>query len=693
MNDISLSVVIGFRDWGLDRLSLSIKSLIDSFGQIDGEVIVSDYGSADPRAVEEAVTEAGGTYLRVETTDVWSRSRALNAGLAIAKGDLLACTDADMLFTPGTVTSVVDKMKSDGKRFFVLQCRDLPPALDAAGVQRVIENGIDWNFINRSARLRPRWGMGGFIVMPRAAFETIRGLDERMEVYGGEDIDLANRLRRAGYRLEWLQDPNARMFHIWHPPTRNIASQTERGSEAILRNRSIMLEDKTAVRNLDAWMFRPKKAKPPITVAIATYNRSGTILDSVYSVLSQTMPDFELIVMDDGSTDDTQEVLSTIEDSRLRILSQDNSGVAAARNRILAESRGEYTVVHDSDDLMPPWRLRAHLENLAPQVHGNYGAAVNFDDTTGDMTLIRGKLFSAPALIFNSQVLLHGTMMVETELLRRVGYNSSLRSGTDYNLNVRLAKLGVKMTNTGELHLLRRAHAGQMTEVDSTVQKLSSNLTNAVIRSQYGRTNEQYHRRNRHDDVDPVYTDEELISAARPYLPDHLVKRGLLASQRFGSSETGAEAKGDWLTRESLWSDTKQKPILSAGNLTWREMAELSRDFRIERATLLDSAEAAEDASNDAGVLDSCVEFARQTLDEYKDIVDNVFVSIYEQSGCPNSRPDTLIARARLNHDGGKYVCRISSVMEKHVSEPLYLFRLGTRNNALPEASNNGVNP
>src|SRR5699024_9535135 len=112
----------------------------------------------------------GGRYLRVETSDVWSRSRALNAGLALAKGRLLACTDADMLFTPGTIRLVVDRMSHDQKRFYVLQCRDLPPSLDASGVQRIFDHGMEWDVIDRSARLRPRWGMGGFIVLTREAF-------------------------------------------------------------------------------------------------------------------------------------------------------------------------------------------------------------------------------------------------------------------------------------------------------------------------------------------------------------------------------------------------------------------------------------------------------------------------------------------------------------------------------------------
>jgi len=98
-------------------------------------------------------------------------------------------------------------------------------------------------------------------------------------------------------------------------------------------------------------------AGPPlVSVVLPTYNRWPMIAEAVESVLAQTFRDFELVVIDDGSTDNTTRLLSSC-DSRLRVLSQPHTGVAAARNAGVARSRGKYIAFLDSDDLWLPAKL------------------------------------------------------------------------------------------------------------------------------------------------------------------------------------------------------------------------------------------------------------------------------------------------------------------------------------------------
>lgn len=88
-----------------------------------------------------------------------------------------------------------------------------------------------------------------------------------------------------------------------------------------------------------------------VSVVMPAWNAAGTIGESIGSVLRQSYADWELIVVDDGSTDTTPAVVASFTDTRIRLFSQPNAGVAAARNRGIGESSGEYVAFLDADDL------------------------------------------------------------------------------------------------------------------------------------------------------------------------------------------------------------------------------------------------------------------------------------------------------------------------------------------------------
>ena len=100
---------------------------------------------------------------------------------------------------------------------------------------------------------------------------------------------------------------------------------------------------------------------PLVSVVIPTYNRWPMITEAIESVLAQTFNAFELIVVDDGSTDNTAHLLNPC-DSRLRVLSQPHNGVAAARNAGVAMSRGKYIAFLDSDDIWARAKLQIQTD-------------------------------------------------------------------------------------------------------------------------------------------------------------------------------------------------------------------------------------------------------------------------------------------------------------------------------------------
>ena len=121
---------------------------------------------------------------------------------------------------------------------------------------------------------------------------------------------------------------------------------------------------------------------PAVSVVIATYNRARFLAETVDSVLKQRFQDFELIVVDDGSSDETREVLAGYSD-RLRWFHQDNRGPSAARNLGVRESRAPWIAIQDSDDLTAP----NHLQVL-------YGAARRFPDSA--MVFANGRYLDGP---------------------------------------------------------------------------------------------------------------------------------------------------------------------------------------------------------------------------------------------------------------------------------------------------------
>lgn len=100
---------------------------------------------------------------------------------------------------------------------------------------------------------------------------------------------------------------------------------------------------------------------PTVSVAIPCFNGRQYIRAAIESALSQTVADIEVVVVDDGSTDGSAEIVQAIDDPRIRYLWQDNRGLAATRNRLIREARGEYVAFLDQDDYWHPEKLERQL--------------------------------------------------------------------------------------------------------------------------------------------------------------------------------------------------------------------------------------------------------------------------------------------------------------------------------------------
>jgi glycosyltransferase involved in cell wall biosynthesis len=182
-----------------------------------------------------------------------------------------------------------------------------------------------------------------------------------------------------------------------------------------------------------------------ISVIIPAYNAEKTIRETIESVLNQTIQDFEIVVINDGSQDSTLEIVSSIQDPRLKVFSYPNAKQAASRNRGFAHSIGEYISFLDADDLWTPDKLEAQLKALQdnPQVavayswshcideKGKFLREASHSTSSGD---VYAKLLLCDFLDNGSNPLIRRQALIEVG-----GFDESLPPAEDWDMWLRLA--------------------------------------------------------------------------------------------------------------------------------------------------------------------------------------------------------------------------------------------------------------
>jgi glycosyltransferase involved in cell wall biosynthesis len=189
-------------------------------------------------------------------------------------------------------------------------------------------------------------------------------------------------------------------------------------------------------------------ANPPtVSVLLPTYDRAAYLGAAVASVLGQTFRDLELIVVDDGSTDDSDRVLAGIGDPRLRVVRTPHAGCAAALNAGLATARGRYVARNDSDDVWLPDLLAelVPLLDARPGLGMAYARCEGMDAAGAPTGATRGGPLRYPEDAFRSLLYANYTPSIATvfrrSCLERVGvYDEGLTYAEDWDLALRVAR-------------------------------------------------------------------------------------------------------------------------------------------------------------------------------------------------------------------------------------------------------------
>jgi glycosyltransferase involved in cell wall biosynthesis len=211
---------------------------------------------------------------------------------------------------------------------------------------------------------------------------------------------------------------------------------------------------------------------PTVSVLMAVYNTERYLAQAVESILGQTFTDFELVIIDDGSTDRSLKILEryAARDDRIRLISRENRGIPKTRNELLKNARGKFIAVMDSDDVAMSDRIARQVEFLSqhPDVLC-VGGAYDWIDEAGRVLINRIEPIDNNEI---QQRLLQGVtcihhptaVMYRLPVLQVNGYDESLPQAEDLDLFLKLGEIG-NLANLSETVLQYRQHNRSISKV------------------------------------------------------------------------------------------------------------------------------------------------------------------------------------------------------------------------------------
>lgn len=211
---------------------------------------------------------------------------------------------------------------------------------------------------------------------------------------------------------------------------------------------------------------------------MAVYNGSRYAHKAIESILKQSFSNFELVIINDCSTDETDSIIRSFSDPRIRVLTNSNNlGLPNTLNRGLEESRYEYIARMDADDISHPKRLEKQIEFL--DAHPGTGICGSWIQTFGDgkEEVIRYPADSASiksSLLFSSPIA-HASIVARRDVILRnkLAYSNNYPCAEDYELWVRFSKV-TEFYNIPEMLYYYRLHPGQETQKNAGIKTIST---------------------------------------------------------------------------------------------------------------------------------------------------------------------------------------------------------------------------
>ena len=404
------------------------------------EIIVVDDGSTDNCPEVAAGLGSEVRYIRQENA---GPAAARNHGLSLARGEFISFLDADDLWPPQKLSIQMARLLAEPELDFVLgrtQYQVLPggelPSLNFEAPENVVTQTVVGSGVYR-----------------RRVFDRIGGFDESFRF--GEDTDWFIRALENDVAMRILR--SITLLYRMHGRNLTQDRTTVRHQLMVLLQRSMERRRRrgTASIPLRPWLSYDEWAPGTPTLVsaiIPTYNAERFVEEAIRSVLGQTYRPVEILVVDDESTDKTVEKVQEF-GPRLRLLRQDHTGAAAARNLGVRHATGRYIAFLDADDTWPATKLSRQMEIL--QHHSTcdllFGHVQHFRETGGDC----GDPVPGYSL---------GTMLAKREVFDKTGLLATdLKVGEFIDWYARAMEAGLRSRLEREVWLRRRIHRTNLT--------------------------------------------------------------------------------------------------------------------------------------------------------------------------------------------------------------------------------------
>ena len=213
---------------------------------------------------------------------------------------------------------------------------------------------------------------------------------------------------------------------------------------------------------------------PTVSVVLPVYNGAQYLAEAISSILAQTFENFELIMIDDGSTDMSPQILTEYarHDSRIRVIVRENRGLATTLNESIDVARGKWIARMDQDDIALPHRFERQLQWLERTGSDLCGSWVQrFGSSDKRILRLRQTDEAVRMEMLFASPFAHPAVMMRTASAKLLRYDKAYEKAEDYDLWTRAAQAGWKMTNVPEVLLLYRIHSAQISTLTAARQQ------------------------------------------------------------------------------------------------------------------------------------------------------------------------------------------------------------------------------